>query len=193
MATVIEAPPVTEPPEGCELIDGIAVEPEPMSAYAAAVANRLHTWLAIHAEQTGRGQAFMDMFFRVPLREDRYRVRKPDTAFVSFDRWPADRPISYRGNPLPVVPDLMVEVASPTDEAEELLGKAYQYLRAGARLVWIVFPANRSLFAYTAPTAVRAFSDGDALDGGDVLPDFRLPMTTLFPPVVDLPEPKDDE
>jgi Uma2 family endonuclease len=120
-------------------------------------------------------------------------VRKPDAAFVSFDRWPADRPISYRGNPLPVVPDLMVEVASPTDEAEELLKKAYEYLRAGARLVWIVFPANRALFAYTGPTAVRAFSDADTLDAGDVLPGFQLPMGTLFPPVTDLPEGKDDE
>jgi Uma2 family endonuclease len=89
-----------------------------------------------------------------------------------------------RGNPMPVVPDLAVEVASPTNDAEELLAKVFEYLRAGSRLVWRIYPRFRQIYAYTSVTgAPRVFSEADSLEGGDVLPGFSFPMAELFPPV----------
>jgi Uma2 family endonuclease len=185
-ATVLDDGPV-------EVVNGVNQEPRPMSAYATTVANRLFRRLDDYGDRTGSGQAMMDMLFRLPLRRDRRRVRKPDVAFVTFDRWPADRPLPYFGNPMDVVPDVMVEVVSPTDQAEATMAKAVEYLEAGARLVWLAFPVIRTVYAYTSPTAVRGFGPADELDAGDVLPGFKTPVAGLFPPVVGLPDPDRDD
>jgi len=194
MATTLELPAAPKLPEQYELIDGEVVEVQPMGIYSAAVANRLNKHLSAYSLDRGTGESYMDAIFRVPLRRDLNRNRKPDVAFVSFERWPEDRPIPYRGNPLDVVPDLMVEVISPTDEAEEVLKKAFEYLQAGARLVWLIYPGVQTIHAYTSPELPpRVFSPNSTLDAGDVLPGFSVPVAALFPPVIGLPEGKSDE
>jgi Uma2 family endonuclease len=136
----------------------------------------------------------MDMLFRVPTPRDKTRQREPDAAFISFDRWPEDRPPPYSGAPVDVVPDLVVEVASPSNLADELLLKGLDYLRAGVRLVWLVYPLSRHIYAYTSVTASpRVFTETDTLDAGEVLPGFSVPVSVVFPPVTDLPPPTDDE
>ena len=103
----------------------------------------------------------MDTFYRFPLPEDPTRSRKPDLAFASFDVWPEDRPLPYRGNPVDVVPELMVEVVGPSDKAEDVFDKVFEYLRAGARLVWVVYPRVRQLHAYhDRDQPPRVFGDG---------------------------------
>ncbi len=74
------------------------------------------------------------------------------------------------------------------------LAKVYEYLRAGAELVWVIFPRQRQLFAYTAPdTAPRVFTAADTIDGGNVLPGLSVSMVGLFPAVADEPQAEDDE
>jgi len=194
MATTLEPPTEPKLPEQYELIDGEVVEVQPMGVYSSEVANSLHDELAVYAKRTRLGRSRMDMIFRLPLRRDANRNRKPDVSFISFERWPADREIPYRGNPMNVVPELMVEVISPTDEAEEVLKKAFEYLQAGARLVWLIYPSVRTVQAYTSPDQPpRVFSEESILDAGDVLPGFTVPVAALFPPVIGLPEGKSDE
>ena len=82
-----------------------------------------------------------------------------------------------------VVPDLMVEVVSPTDGAEYLIRKIAEYFRANVRQVWVVSPIQRSVQVYDSLTHARGFTDADELDGGDVLPGFRTPVAGLFPEV----------
>ena len=194
MATTLELPPETELPEQYELIDGEILEIQPMGVYSAEVANLLNDELGAYAKRTRLGRARMDMIFRVPLRRDSTRNRKPDVAFVSFERWPKDRPFPYRGNPMDVVPELMVEVISPTDDAEDVLIKAFDYLESGALLVWLIYPRVRTIHAYTSPDQPpRVFREESTLDAGDVLPGFSVPVAALFPPVIGLPEGKSDE
>jgi Uma2 family endonuclease len=194
MSTVIDAIPEAQLPDHYEVVNGQVVEISPMSAFASEFANRLRDQLAIYAARTNNGRPRMDMLFRLPLAEDGTRNRAPDAAFIKFDRWPENRPMPYRGNPVDVVPNLAVEVVSPTDGAEALLTKAHEYLRAGVELVWVVFPRLRQLYAYTAvDVAPRLFTAADVLDAGDVLPGFSTPMTPLFPIPQDEPEAANDE
>jgi Uma2 family endonuclease len=86
-----------------------------------------------------------------------------------------------------VVPELVVEVATPNDPAEELLERCLDALKAGAELVWVVYPRLRQVHAYNSSGQPRVFTESDTLDGGEVLPEFGIPMVGLFPPV-DLPE-----
>lgn len=194
MATTLELPAETELPEQYELIDGEILEVEPMGVYSASVANRVNKSLIRYSLERGSGDSYMDTIFRVPIRRDSTRNRKPDVAFVSFARWPEDRAFPYRGNPMDVVPELMVEVISPTDDAEDVLIKAFEYLESGALLVWLIYPRVRTIHAYTSPDQPpRVFREEGTLDAGDVLPGFSVSVAALFPPVIGLPEGKSDE
>jgi Uma2 family endonuclease len=194
MSAVLDSPPALDLPDHYEVVNGTIVENEPMSGYASEIANRLRDELSDAARRTGRGRTRMDMLFRVPVPRDRSRQREPDVAFISYDRWPEERPLPYSGAPVDVVPDLVVEVASPSNRAEEMLLKGLDYLRAGVRLVWLVYPLAQHIYAYShEKERPRLFTETDVLDGGDVLPEFSLPVAALFPPVTDLPPSTNDE
>jgi Uma2 family endonuclease len=193
MATVLDPTTDIPLPDRYEVVNGEVVEKPPMSWLAREVANRLRDELVVYGRASGRGRPRNDMLFRVPLPGDRGRSREPDVAFITFDRWPNDRPLPEEGDPADVVPNLMVEVVSPTDKAEDLVAKAYEYLRAGGELVWVIYPRVRQLYAYTAVgTAPRLYTDADTLDGGAVLPGFSVPIAGLFPPTADPPDGEDD-
>jgi Uma2 family endonuclease len=191
MSIVIDATSEAKLPDRYEVVNGQVVEISPMSAFASEFANRLRDQLAAYGTRMSNGRARMDMLFQIPQGDDPTRNREPDVAFITFERWPETRPLPYRGNPVDVVPNLVVEVASPTDEAEDLIAKAHEYLRAGVELVWVVFPRVRQLYAYTAvDTPPRLFTETDILDASAVLPGFSIPLAPLFPIAADLPEPE---
>jgi Uma2 family endonuclease len=161
-----------------EIIDGVRVELPPMSAHSSGVANDLALFLSNHGLANNLGKAYTEMLFHLPLPID--RNRRPDVAFVPFSRWPrgVEPPDT---NEWDVLPDLFVEVVSPNDLAEEVETKVGEYLHAGARLVWVVFPRHKRVYVYEPPQQVRRLDRADTLDGGPVLPGFRLPLSELFP------------
>jgi Uma2 family endonuclease len=162
-----------------EIIDGQRVELPPMSVYATWVASLLVNELAFFARMHPIGRPFPEMLFRLPLNGS--RNRRPDVAFVTFERWPIDRPIPAKGNAWDVVPDLAVEVTSPNDFADEIMQKVIEYFQAGVRLVWIIYPQQRLVHVYESPVRIRGLAHTDELDGGSVLPGFRVPLANLFP------------
>jgi Uma2 family endonuclease len=166
-----------------EIVNGQRVEIPPMSSYAAKIATRLATRLNFHAEKEKVGEAIVESLFRLPLAEDMSRNRRPDVAFVSSTRWPAGRAQPLGDNAWDVVPDLTIEVVSPHDLAEDLLEKTLEYFQAGVRLVWVVYPRHRLIHVYDGPNSIKVLQDTDALDGGQVLSEFSLPMSQLFDPV----------
>jgi Uma2 family endonuclease len=168
-----------------EEVDGQRIERRPMSNYAGTIATRLAGRVMIHLDQQVPvpGEVHFEVIFRLPLAEGVSRNRRPDFAFVSFDRWPIDRPRSLRGNAWDVVPDLGVEVTSPTDSAADQLQKVAEYFQAGVRLVWVVYPNMRCIHIYEAWNRIRVVTETETLDGGVVLPGFQYPLNRLFGPV----------
>lgn len=181
--------PLTEdlelvPPPGIdkdhfEVIDGRFVEMPPMSIYASQIASDLHTALNHFVRTQRRGRAVVEGLFRLPLPRD--RIRKPDVAFVSFERWPESRPMPEVAAAWTICPDLIVEVISPTDLAEDTLEKIEEYFEAGARLVWIVYPRRRIVHVYESPTRLNGLTRADTLDGGTVLPGLQIRLDEIFP------------
>ena len=101
----------------------------------------------------------------------------PDVAFVRWDRLPGrTRPDRY----IPVAPDLAVEVISPSDGPGDIAKKMARYARAGVPLVWWVHPKRRTVTVYRDGQRIAELGEGDELDGGDVLPGFRLPVAEIF-------------
>ena len=165
-----------------EVVNGVRIEMPPMSYYATWIASRLAFELNRASEDGPIGVAVVETLFRLPLAEDMSRNRRPAVAFVSDQRWPADRPMDITANAWDVVPDLAVEVISPSDLVEEQREKVLEYFRAGVRLVWVVYPRLRLVDVFEVPDRIRVLSAADELDGGTVLPGFRLPVASLFGP-----------
>ena len=104
-------------------------------------------------------------------------VRAPDIAFVRSERIPASGiPKAYwRG-----APDLAVEVVSPNDKLYEIDEKDDDFLAAGAQMVWVVYPKRRSVTVYRAGSEPQVFTVNDTLNGADVVPGFKYPVSKIF-------------
>lgn len=105
-------------------------------------------------------------------------VRIPDAAFFSWKRLPGGK-IPKEAIP-ELAPDLAAEVLSESNTQREMERKLKDYFLADVRLVWLIDPESRTAQVYTAPDQCTAIGPGQALEGGDVVPGFRLPLAELF-------------
>ena len=71
------------------------------------------------------------------------------------------------------------EVISPSDRLTEVAEKVREWLNAGARMVIVVNPRDRTVQVHT-PDTVVTLTESDTLDGGDVVPGWRLPVADIF-------------
>lgn len=102
--------------------------------------------------------------------------RLPDISFVTAERIPAE------GEPeglWQLAPDLAVEVVSPNDFWQDVLGKMRTYFAAGVREVWLVAPESKEVYVYTDPESVRILSEDKELTS-ELLPDFRCKLSAIF-------------
>ena len=113
----------------------------------------------------------------IKIERDPDTVRAPDVAFISAGRLPLDQ-----RNPgyAEVLPELVVEVKSPSDSRDQINDKAEMWLRHGVRLVWAVFPDERTVEAHHADQGVVLYREDDELDGMDVLPGFTCAIAPMF-------------
>jgi Uma2 family endonuclease len=106
------------------------------------------------------------------------QVRAPDVCFISRDRLPGGK---LPKAPIPgLVPDLASEILSASNTPGEMERKLRDYFSAGVRLVWYIDPPTRTAVAYTAPDQGIELTEADSLDGGEVLPGFKLALSKLF-------------
>jgi Uma2 family endonuclease len=160
-----------------EVVDGRIVELPPMGAYESDIANLLAQLLDEHARKSRLGRVFLELLFRIDVARD--LKRRPDLAFVSATRWPYGKRVT-KGEAWDMVPDLAVEVVSPSNGASEIAEKIRDYFQAGTSLVWVIYPGTRQVYVYTSMSDVRILLAPADLDGGNFLPGFRLPLNRLF-------------
>ncbi len=111
------------------------------------------------------------------LERDPDTVREPDIAFTSASKIPLDAEVEGYAE---VIPDLVVEVVSPSNSRREIHDKAVMWLSHGARLVWVVHPDTRTVDVHRADGAVATVGADDDLDGGDVLLGFSCALSDIF-------------
>lgn len=160
--------------EGCELVDGTLVE-KPVgyeeSFLAMWLGTAINNFVLAHNLGMVNGEQGM---FDLPGGP----VRGPDVSFTAWQSTPGrQRPRDAFPN---LAPDLVVEVLSPSNTAAEMTRKRREYFRAGVRLVWEINPRTRTVTEYTADDAGTPLPATGALDGGPVLPGFRVPLADLF-------------
>jgi Uma2 family endonuclease len=165
-------------PEGrFELIDGELVEMSPSSTDASSIAALFITFVGMHVIPQKLGvMVGADGGFAVFSGQETVRV--PDAAFVSTERLPLP---DQRHGFWQLAPDIAIEVVSPSDRMRDVVAKALMWLEAGSRLVWVVHPSTRSITVYESGRDPWTLGEHDILTGGNVLPDFQMPVHEIFP------------
>ncbi len=159
-----------------ELIEGVLHRMSPAGFEHSAYGIRIATFLTVWVDERDLGVVVgADTSF--VFGHDPDTVRAPDVAFVRADRLP---PPGERQAYGAMVPDLAVEIVSPTDRMTAVDAKIEFYLTAGVRLVWKVEPRSRAFTVREPGRAPVVLGVVDTLDGGDVLPGFRLPVADIF-------------
>ncbi len=163
--------------DGYELVDGEPVE-VPMGGKAAWLGGEAFHHIRTFLEHNAIGLVFpQDTAFKAwPSRPN--HLRKPDTMVFLNGRFAGDE--APEGT-IEIAPDLAVEVVSPGDNARDLEEKVAEYLEAGVRLIWVIYPETRSAHVFRLNGGALRLEADDALSGEDILPGFTLPLATLFP------------
>jgi Uma2 family endonuclease len=116
-----------------------------------------------------------DSFIRIRNNPD--TVLGPDVCFISFAKLPRG-PLA-RGL-LDAVPELVVEVRSPSETWTDVIAKVLDYLSAGVGAVVVVNPERQAVAVYRTNADEEQFSVTQELTIADVLPGFTLPVRKLF-------------
>ena len=156
--------------EGYEYVKGELVPMSPATRAHSKISVNVIRHLDQHVRENQLGEVHVEATFRVGERG-----LKPDVSFVSSTRLDGDE---NKGFPVP--PDLAIEVISPTDVQARVVEKAFAYLNAGTRLVWILEPHSQTVTVYRSERDIALITYEDTLTDGDVVPGFTCPVSQLF-------------
>ena len=138
------------------------------------VINQLRNW----AKREGSGRAFgSSTGFRLPSNA----MRAPDASWVLHSRLNKLTPGEWRKF-LPLCPDFVVEVVSPSDRLPKLRAKMEEYLANGARLGWLIDPDKRKVYVYRPGEKVQCRSGVRQISGSPELPGFVLKLAEIWKP-----------
>jgi len=149
-----------------ELVRGQVVEKMPSGGRHTRMGLRISGRIGAHAESTGFGFATgADGGFILGRRPD--TVRCPDAAYVAHERAGGD---AWTTGFYEFAPDIAVEIVSPGDRQGEIEDKVLDYLSAGSKLIWVIYPDRRMAIVWRADSTVSFISEPGVLSGEDVLP-----------------------
>lgn len=105
--------------------------------------------------------------------------RSPDASWVKMERWNAlteDEKEKY----IPLCPDFVVELMSPSDTLEKTRAKMKEYMDNGASLGWLINRKQKQIEIYRPNQEAEILNFPQTLSGEDVLPGFILDLTEIW-------------
>ncbi|MBE9040789.1 Uma2 family endonuclease [Oscillatoriales cyanobacterium LEGE 11467] len=105
--------------------------------------------------------------------------RSPDLSWIPQHRWDA-LTAEQRQKFLPLCPDFVLELRSPSDSLKTLQNKMVEYIENGTKLGWLIDPKNRRVEIYRPNQDVEILDVPTMLSGEDILPEFILELTTIW-------------
>ncbi|MCY4070840.1 MAG: Uma2 family endonuclease [Chloroflexi bacterium] len=161
------------------LIDGELFWDMPPGYAHGRIAVLIVSYLLNYAEEHDLGEGTVETGY-YPI-DDRHTLLAPDVAFIRKEYVPPADHEKF----VPRMPDLAVEIQSPSNTVAELRRKAVVYLANGTAIVWLVLPARQGVEVWRAgadgePQSEFVSRDG-SLSGEQILPGFALELQRLFP------------
>jgi Uma2 family endonuclease len=159
-----------------ELINGQLVERN-MGAEASVVAAKAIRLVGNHAGSHRLGKVFAtDCGYQI-FADEPGKVRFPDGSFIARGRLPDDK--VPKGH-VRIAPDLSLDVVPPNDVAEDVETKRIAFMKAGTKLLWVIYPETRTVHVFRLEGVVSVLGPEDVLTGEDVRPGFSCRVADLF-------------
>ena len=155
--------------DGCELVRGELIPmPPPGDRHGIVCAIGVFL-LKSYTKSLGRGTV-MSNDSGIVTEQGPDSVRGVDIALFLQPIW-QDQPApeGYTDQP----PDLAVEVRSPHQSWSDMVAKVAEYLRMGARWVWVVDPKARRVTLFAPDSEPQTLAAETQIDGGTILPGFK--------------------
>lgn len=159
----------------CELVEGRIVPMAPTGDEHGGIEVKIGGRLDIFATTHNLGKVRVGEV-GIYTRRNPDTVRGADALFISNERYAQRKSQSF----LDVAPELVVEILSPNDLWSEVTQKLREYFAIGVRLIWVIDPQVRIIYAYRSMTDVREFTEKDELPGDELLPGFLVKVAELF-------------
>ena len=158
-----------------ELVRGELIQMSPPGLRHGRFAGHFVHNLWRHVEAEGLGAVYAETGYLIGSDPD--TVRAPDASFISRERLDE---VGETDGYWPGAPDLAVEVISPNDRYTDVEAKVTEWLEAGVRMVIVVNPRRRAVRVHRSQTDIDDLVEGDVIEGGDVVPDWSMPVSGLF-------------
>ena len=127
-------------------------------------------------DETQLGEAFdSSTGFTLPNKAD----RSPDASWVEKSRWDALTP-EQREKFIPLCPDFVIELVSPSDSLKKTQEKMQEYMENGCRLGWLINRKKREVEIYRPGREVEVLQSPQTISGEDVLPGFVLNLQKIW-------------
>jgi len=151
----------------------------PPTGFITGVRNSdITTQLTIWAKQDGRGVAVdSSTGFRLPNATD----RSPDGAWILRSRLASIAP-EKKAKFLPLCPDFIIELKSPTDSLEDLEAKMREYIENGTQLGWLIVLETRRVYVYRPGVEVETLENPESVSGEPLLTGFTLDLREIWQP-----------
>ena len=159
---------------------GNLIHISPTGGETGARNSRLLIRLLAWADQLGGWQVFdSSTGFRLPDGA----VLSPDASLLRLERWQALTPEQRRSFP-PLCPDVVVELASPSDQGPRAVAALRQKMAAyqanGAQLGWLLIPEERAVEVWPVASELHRIEAATLLDGGQLLPGLRIELQDIW-------------
>ena len=108
-------------------------------------------------------------------------IRSPDAAWVSQSRWDALTP-EQRKKWVPLCPDFVVELKSPSDDILDLQTKMLEYQENGLKLGWLIDPDRQIIEVYEADRPVELLNNPEEISADGIMSGFVLKLAGILTP-----------
>ena len=159
--------------------DGTLILMSPTGGTSGARNFHIYRHLATWIEDSGDGFGFdSSTMFKLP--NGAYRM--PDVAWVQRERFAA-LSAEERDGFVPLAPDFVIELRSPSDSLDVLKNKMNEYMRAGVRLGWLFDPETETVSIYQPNASTATLDRPDSVTAETVVDGFTLPMARVWDPL----------
>lgn len=167
-----------------ELVDGERIPVVPNVAEHTEILKLLYSLLLLYEAAHKSVSVYSESPYVLLYTSDWVRgSRVPDIMLYNAERMAAYKASTpdWRGKPFVIVPDVCIEILSPNDSSLDMDDKIERYFEDGVQQVWVMNPRRQYITIYTRDsTQFTRLTVSATLSGGDLMPDFTLPVSAIF-------------
>ena len=168
-----------------EIVNGRRIDKMASGQLHSEIIQKIFILLYLHITQFQLGRLYQETTFILPERRGSKWVmgsRLPDVMFYVGNRIEEyNKTNTDNTKPIALIPDLIIEVLSPTDLFSDVEDKIFMDLDNGVKMLWLIDPIHKRASIYTPnSTAIQRFHIEGQLTAPDILPNFTLDLAQIW-------------